>query len=425
MGAPRDLARSVPLLGHLPALRRDPLALYAALARREGPVARLRLGPRTLLLLSGAEVIGDVLMNDLDGFEKGAGNAALRPLVGEGLFLAEGEAWRHKRAALRPLFTREHVDALAPVIDDEVSRLLARLDAHAEAARAFDLHAEVRCATLAIASRGIVGTDLFARRPELGDALERMWTRARELMGLGGPWALVLPLPSNAAFRRDRAMVHAALAEAVATRRRAPDEAVALDLMSVLRGADDLRDEMMTFLLTGQECASIAVAWSASFLSHRSGLAAAFGREGTDARALARQVLREAMRLRPPAWMMARTPTRDRAVSGERVRAGTILLLCTYNLHRDPACFPDPERFDPSRFAPDAPRPPRFSYMPFGVGPRTCIGMGLAMAQAEALLAGIFARYRVDTGAPPPPDPGMTLRPQGGLFARVTRRVER
>ena len=96
-------------------LRRDPLAFYERLAREEGPVARFRLGPKRLVLVSSADAVAEVLMNDLDGWMKGAGNAPLEPLVGEGLFLAEGDTWRRKRKALRPLFTREHVQGLEPI----------------------------------------------------------------------------------------------------------------------------------------------------------------------------------------------------------------------------------------------------------------------------------------------------------------------
>lgn len=407
-------------------LRRDPLAFYEKLAREEGPVARFRLGPQRLVLVSSADAVGEVLMNDLDGWKKGAGNAPLEPLIGEGLFLAEGDTWHRKRKALRPLFTREHVQGLEPIAREETGRLLERLDVHASAGATFDLHAEIRRTTLAVASRGVVGTDLFAERPELGGALERMWQRASFFMNAGGPWSLDLPLPKNRAFRRDRAEVDAAIAEAVARRAGQPE---LVDLIGTLRDSAELRDEIMTFLLTGQECASIAVAWAAVALARapelRRAMVAAAEAEGPHA-PLVQRVVRESMRAYPPAWMMAREPRHEAgfSVAGEHVDAKTIVLLCVWNVHRDPAIWPDPDRFDPGRFAPDAPRRPKLSYLPFGLGPRTCIGMTLAGMLAELLVAEIHRRFDVVIDDPPiVPDPGMTLRPRGGVAARVARRA--
>lgn len=413
--------RALPLLGHALELRRGALSFYERLARSAGPVARLRLGPLTLSLVSGAREIGEVLLNDVDGWEKGIGNAALRPLVGQGLFLAEGDAWKRKRKALRPLFTREHTDEKSPIVREETFKMLERWKAFASSGQRFDLHAEVRRVTLAIASRAIVGTDLFATRPELGDALERMWGRLRFLLGSGGPWALRLPLAGNRRFHSDRALVDDALRAAIAAHRHGSGGAPPLDLMRVL-DAEDLHDEMMTFLLTGQECSSIAVAWSAVLLAKHASVQDGLLAGDDVAKPLVRQVVREAMRLFPPAWMMARTATREQNVGGVKIPAGTVVLLCTWNLHRDPTLWPDPLRFDPSRFAPDAPKPPRHAYLPFGVGPRTCIGMQLALMQSETLVLEMHRRYRIAIEDVPEPDPGMTLRPRGGVPVRVVER---
>jgi cytochrome P450 len=211
------------------------------------------------------------------------------------------------------------------------------------------------------------------------------------------------------------------------------------DLLSALLQELDgpaLRDELVTFLLAGHETTANALVWSFHLLGRHPAVAARLRDETADALggraptlddlprlAYARMVLEEAMRLYPPVWVVDRNTIAEDVIGGCRIRRGTLVMLSQWVTHRHPDFWPEPERFDPERFAPDAAKArPRFAYFPFAGGPRACIGSQFAMVEATMLLAGLIGRFALRPAGDGPVElsPGITLRPRHGVPMRVT-----
>jgi cytochrome P450 len=294
--------------------------------------------------------------------------------------------------------------------------------------------------------------DVLAEAGSLGAALTTVmrYSNARRgaLVRLPAGW----PTPRNRRFRAARARLDSTVYRIIAERRRSGEDrgdllSVLLRSHSVPQDADDggfmtdrqVRDEAMTLFLAGHETTANALSWTWYLLAQHPQVYARLraevdmvlaGRSPTlaDLEALpyTLRVLKESMRLYPPAYIMLRYTIAPITVGGHRVPRGALLVLSPYTLHRRPDCFPDPERFDPERFAPEAEaRLPRNAYLPFGAGPRSCIGNHFALMEAHLVLATLAQRVtfelvrgqRVDT------EPLITLRPRNGIQMIVRRRA--
>jgi cytochrome P450 len=423
------------------------LIALADAAQATGNVGRVQFGTRTIVVVNDAEAVGEVLLTRDDDFHKGpALSIYSRPLLGSGLLTSEGEFHRRQRRLLAPAFAHKRVVSYAPVMAGYADRAQQRW----RDGETLDLAEEMTRITL-----DIVGKTLFGRDDVEGEADE-----------LGGALTLAMrffidvirsPLRPPFAFvpfwrpdvKRALARLDATIYGLVAERRRTGEDAG--DLLSMLLHARDedtgepmpekqIRDEAMTLFLAGHETTANALAWTWYLLAKHPAI---YQRVQSEADAavpadrlpgyddLARmpytlQVLKEAMRLYPPAYALARQAVRDTVVAGHRVPRRAIALFSPYLLHRDPRAWPDPERFDPDRFAPDAEKGrPRYSYLPFGGGPRICIGAAFALMEGHLILATLARRVTftlADSVRAIAPEPLITLRPRGGVPAIVRRR---
>jgi cytochrome P450 len=267
-------------------------------------------------------------------------------------------------------------------------------------------------------------------------ALDRVVVRARS------PWIPppAVPTPGNLRLRRALRTIDAEVAAMVASR---PVASPGDDVLGILlrardsgSGLDDtaVRDEVVTLLVAGHETVASSLTWTLHLLAHHPQVqerladeVAALGDDpGTaDLPRLpwTRAVVDEALRLYPPAWVVTRRALADDVLSGYPVPAGSVVLVSPYTVQRDPAVWPDPERFDPTRFL--GTTPARGTYLPFGAGPRLCIGRDFALVESVLVLAVIARRFLVEPAPGPPPrvDALVTLRPRGGLPLRLRRHV--
>lgn len=429
--------RGEPLLGCLRWLWRDRLQFYASLARRQEPLVRFHVGPLRLHLVNAPQAIREVLLHDSDDWRKGFGNHVLRPLIGQGLFLAEGEVWGRRRKLVQPLFRQANIERIGALAGPVIEAMQRRWRGYAESGETFDAYRELRELTLQIISLGLIGLDLFAQ-PERRLLIERLWreTNAR----LDAPWLPFLPLPRTRRFSADLAELHAEIDRAIAAH---PSEQ-RQDLLGLLQSARDpagqpltaqeLRDEVITFLLAGHECTSIALTWCLHLLSRHPDVDAELHRELQQQTVPSsapqppspylRAVLHETIRLYPPAWIMGRQANRPLQLAGCPLAKDAIIIICPYALHRRPDLYSDPQSFQPQRFL-QGPKVDRFAYLPFGAGPRTCIGMGLALHLSQIILPALLLTFRFQGQASDvAAEPGLTLRPTGGLLGRVFRRSE-
>jgi cytochrome P450 len=431
--------RGLPILGVLPAVRRNPTAVFMDAARRFGDVAYLKIGPRRGYLITNPGDVRHVLQDNARNYHKSPLYDKLRMLLGNGLLTSEDEFWLRQRRIAQPAFHRQRIAALAGVMADAAGETAAEWHTIASGGRSVDVAEEMMRLTRTVVLRTLLGADLgpFAGR------VDEAWTLVNQHIGESF-WSLGftdrLPTSKYRRFRAARAVLHGAVDHVISQRRRTPSDNA--DLLSMLLSARDeetgetmtdeqLRVEVLTFLLAGQETTSLALTWTWYLLSQHAGAQRRLeqeldtvlnGRRPEYADLVhlpyTRMVIDEAMRLYPPAWGFSRQALADDDLGGFHLPRGWLAFVIPYVLHRLPAYWQDPEGFDPERFLPErsADRP-KFVYLPFGAGPRQCIGNQFALIEAHLILATLAQGYRLHLVPRHrvEPWPLITLRPRFGM----------
>jgi cytochrome P450 len=369
-------------------------------------------------------------------------------LFGNGLLTSDGEFWRRQRRLANPAFHRESITRYAEITIEEGQRLAERW----QSGETRDVHQDMMNVTLRIVLRSLFGVQLEERGRVIERALDVIM---RSASGLNAVLSY-LHIPTPLRHRYFRAIDE--LNEMVygliklgreRLNRGSPATAGAKDLLTLLLMARDddgnamtdqqLRDEVITLLLAGHETTALNLSWTWYLLSANreverrlhAELERIFAQRSPEPADLTRlmytdRVLREALRLYPPAWRVWRTPIEPFEVGKFIVPANVNVVLSQWLTHRDPRWFPEPERFDPDRWTEEfEARLPRFAYFPFGGGPRVCIGAGFAMMEAILLLATLANRFRLrlSPGQTIEPMPSITLRPKYGIRMELQARA--
>ncbi|MCP3143512.1 cytochrome P450 [Pyxidicoccus xibeiensis] len=439
--------RGEPLLGNLRALRKDPLTFLPAQVREYGDVVRMRVGPVSVTLLAHPDAIRHVLQDHARNYDKQTrGFAVIRELLGQGLLTSEGDFWLRQRRLAQPAFHRQRLAGFARTMVDATADLAAALEARIASGQPFDVAEDLTHLTLRIAGLTLFGTDVSNESRAVGEALGRVQTFANARLTQLIQLPRALPLPSHRRFERDAATLDRVVRTIIERRHR--EGAEHHDLLQMLMEARDedtgermsdtqLRDEVMTLLLAGHETTASALAWTVVLLSRhpevRRSLEAELARELAGRNptvedlprlALTRRVVDESLRLYPPAWIFSRNAIQDDVVCGFRIPRGSYVLLVPWVTHRHPRLWEAPEKFDPDRFLPEHERErPRFTFFPFGGGPRQCIGNQFAMMELVLVLATLLQRVRLDLapGHDLAPAPAITLRPRPGVWVTATQ----
>ena len=437
------LAGGRPLIGHLARMRRDPLGTLLETSRL-GDVARLDFGPRgDAYLVSHPDGVKRVLLDAYINYTKQTrGFDTLRVFLGQGLLTSEGSFWRKQRRIAQPAFHRAQVERFATLMVRAAEDLADRWEPRALRAETFDVAEEMMQVTLRIVGECLLSTDPSDESSSIGPQIEVLLKKF--ITRITAPIALPLawPLRRNREVRRAIRILQE-LVDDIVARRRADGPTPHGDLLDMLIAAQDeetgermspaqLRDEVLTLLVAGHETTAAALSWTWALLARHpqiderleaqlAGLGpAALTLADLERAPLARQVLQEALRLYPPAWIFARRAAVPDAICGISVPAGSLVIVSPYVTHRRPDLFPDPEAFDPARFeANDGPAAgvSKFAYFPFGGGPRICIGNGFAMMEAQLVLATLRRRFRLRLApeASIAPLPLLTLRLAHGV----------
>ena len=424
-------------------MSRDPLTFLSGLASRHGDVVRIPIGREVLHLLNHPDLIRDVLVTNQRNFKKGRGLERAKLLLGEGLLTSEGEAHLRQRRMMQPAFHRQRIAAYGDIMRDYAARRASRWRDRA----AFDLHAEMMALTMAIVGRTLFGADVEEEAPEVGEALAASFEAFNFSFFLPfGDLLERLPLPSTRRFKRGRARLDETIYRIIANRRRAATDTG--DLLSMLLLSRDeegdgaamsdvqLRDEVMTLFLAGHETTANALTWTWYLLARHPEVEQRLHAEvdalpedpsAADLGRLpyTRMVLSESMRLFPPAWIIGRRALGPFDAGGHAIPARSIVIVSPWVTQRDRRWFPDPERFDPDRWRPEAiAERPKFSYFPFGGGTRICIGEQFAWMEGILALATIARRWRLRlvAGHDVKVQPIITLRPKHGVMVEAERR---
>jgi cytochrome P450 len=411
-----------------------------------GDVARIDLGPRgEAYVVTHPDGIRRVLLDNQPNYSKRTpGFDSLRLFLGQGLLTSEGDFWRKHRRIAQPAFHHRNLQAFGTIMQQAGESLADRWEARAAKGESFDVARDMLQVTLSIVGRCLFSTDPDAQSSAIGRHLDVMLERF--IRRITSPMVLPLSWPT-AGNRRIRFAIdelHRIVDEIVAQRRIAPvSDDRPTDLLDMLMAAEDaetgtrmsdrqLRDEVLTLLLAGHETTAATLGWAWWLLACHPDIdlrlgeqLAALGDGPIDAEALGRvplvsRVVHEAMRLYPPAWIIARRAEASDRILDVTIPRDRLVIITPYATHRRPDLFRDPERFDPDRF--DGASGPsatfdRFAYFPFGGGPRICIGNGFALMEAQILLATLRRRFRLQVapGAVVEPMPLLTLRARRGI----------
>lgn len=445
----------LPIVGNLFEFRRDRLALQDK-AVHVGPIARLALVHVPVYVITCADLAHRVLADDAASYKKSAGLQYLMPLLGEGLLTAEGATHKRHRKLLAPAFAPKRLAAYGDVMVGETIKQLARW----RPGETIDLAVEMMELTLAIAGKTLFGADVRDDATQVAHGLElgmrAMVANITSPVQLGYRW----PLPRHLRMRRAVKLLDEVVYRVIADGRRLGTDRGDVLSMLLLAKDDDgptpddrpnapsaieptageglsdqqVRDEVMTLLLAGHETTANAMTWTWYELGRNPGVLAKLedevrtvvGDRPVTVDDLAAMpwnlaVIEEAMRLHPPAYMTGRETIEDVELGGHHLPARAFVAIYIRAIHRRADYFPTPLAFRPERMLPDAKKlRPRHHYIPFGAGPRVCIGSHFALLETQLLLATLVQRAKLQPLTTHVlPEPLVTLRPRGGLPVRV------
>lgn len=422
--------------GSFQASRRNVLEIIPEVATRQ-PIVSGRTGTRWHML-TDPEGIRHVLLDRLEDYPKSkVTKNLLRPAIGESLFIAEGAPWRWQRRTAAPAFSHRNVSALSPVMTAAAERSTERIAGAGR--RAVNMLDEMIETTFdVIADVTFSSGDAFDRA-EVHRAIDAYVAEAGrislfDIMGLPD-W---VPRPGRMTtppgIERTREIADKAIADRVT---RGPSALP--DLLDLLLSGEDpksgrrmsapeIRDNLLTFIVAGHETTALTLSWAFYLMAFDQDMQARAHREARDVLAgraatagdltklpLIRRIIDETLRLYPPAGVVSRTAQRDDRLCGTDIRTGDTVIIPIYALHRHHALWEDPDAFRPDRWTH---KPDRYAYLPFGDGPRICIGMSFALQEAVIILATLLSRFRFTPvkGRDPKPVMILTLRPEGGVW---------
>jgi unspecific monooxygenase len=431
--------------GRLMAMRQSPIDTWGQRAYEEDIVRGSFVG-RASFILNTPDAIRHVLVDNYENYARTpAGIRVLRPMLGEGLLIAEGKAWKHQRRTLAPAFTPRAVASLVPHMIAATDETIAKLGAAGNGP--VDLREAMQRMTLEIAGRTMFSFGMERHGAALRDFVMDYGARLARPHLLDLVLPLGWPTPQDFARARFRKRWTDFVGMLMAERRAAGKNEGApprdlFDLMGEARdpetGAaftdEQLGDQVATMILAGHETTATALFWSLYLLaldpSTQDELAVETRgvtvESALDVERLkfSRAVIDETMRLYPPAFLIARAAAGPDTIAGLPVKKGDVILIAPWLLHRHEKLWRDPGAFVPSRFMPPAAPPDRFAYLPFGVGARVCIGAHFALVEATLALARIIAAFRVELLDPEPVMPigVVTTQPDRSPMFRITRR---
>lgn len=459
--------------GHSAEVNQDRLGFIQRLAAAAPSLTQLRAPAATVLVANTPELYHELLVEKAKQFGKSyVLQFALRPIGGDGLFLSEGELWRRQRKTMAPLFQPAQLTRYV----DAMQAIAARTASAWRNGVTVQVAHEMTRLTMSVAGKTLFDADTFSEADELGHALtvaldwasfnapsllsvshamgrtlaERLAARSR---GPARHWLtraadrlrnpLFLPGRRGEELRAAIEVLDRRVARMIEDRKRAaapPD-----DLLSRLLGARDeagapmpdrqVRDEILTLFVAGHETTATALAWALYELAQNPAILAdayaevdALGHAPTAADLpqlpLTLRIFKEALRLYPPVYMFSRQLLAESAtLGGVSLRPPTLVFTVPYALHRRPDLYPNPERFDPSHFLPEREKTrPRLAWLPFGAGPRVCIGAQFALLEGHIVLATLLYHARLTPCETVVPEPSATFRPRGSMPMRVQLR---
>lgn len=437
--------KSRQLLPHLREMQRDPLRFLMKMQETFGDVVFFEAGKRRACWINHPEGIKRVLQDNSGNYTKDTIQYnTLSTITGRGLLTSDGPLWLRQRRLEQPAFSSQRLAALDQIVIPSVDRLLERWQTASKNNVLLDIDSEMMRLTLEVVGKALFSIDLSDSASRLAAAtltvLDDIVHRVRHPIGLPRSF----PTPRNLKFHAALSTLDAVIYDLIANRKE--NDHPGEDMLGILLRARDeetgqpvaekqTRDEVMTLLIAGHETVASALTWGWYLLAKnplvwermRAEIAQVLDQRAPKTGDLqdliyTGWVFDETLRLYPPAWLITRKTTQADEILGYRLDPETLIILSPYTIHRHPKFWEEPARFAPVRFSPDhETKRPRYAYIPFGGGPRLCIGNNFALIEARLILARITQHFRLllPESTEIKVDALVTLRPHGGLPMRV------
>jgi cytochrome P450 len=436
--------RNLPILGSLPSFRAKPIEFLSEAAKKYGDVPYFRLGSYHAYLVNHPDFVREILVTNQSNFTKSRALQRARILFGQGLLTSEGQFHLRQRRLVQPAFHRDRLAGYAAVMSDCAVRVRERW----QSASTLEISDEMMRLTLAVVGKTLFSADVESEATEIGQALTTVLKMFRMLMMPFSEYLEKLPLPSIRRFGKARDRLDQTIYGLIRERRNSGEDTG--DLLSMLLLAQDeeadgagmtdtqVRDEALTLFLAGHETTANALTWTWYLLSQNPECEARLHQEIDSLQGRVPQmadlpqlrytemVFAEVLRLYPPAWAIGRMSKEPFELGGVQIGAKSICILSPYVMQRDPRWFPEPARFDPERWTPEAREArPKFCYFPFGGGARVCIGERFAWMEGVLILATIAQKWklRLAEGQRVEPLPLITLRTKYGMKMVLVSRL--
>jgi cytochrome P450 len=429
--------KNPPIIGHLHAFRSNPLRFLIKAAREHGDLVYFKVASQNMYLVNHPDYVREILVTNQSNFIKSRGLQRAKVLLGEGLLTSEGQLHLRQRRLVQPAFHRERLAGYASAMSECAVRERERW----QAGSSMDVSVEMSRLTLSVVARTLFNADVESEASQIGEAMTATIQMFQLLVMPFSEYLVKLPLPSVRRFEKARALLNSTIYGLIRERRNSGRDTG--DLLSMLLFAQDeekdgagmtdkqVRDEALTLFLAGHETTANALSWTWYLLSqhpeverrlHQEIDTVLQGRapELADVPQLryAEMIFSEALRLYPPAWAIGRMVQASFELGGVEIPAKSICILSPYLVQHDARWFPEPEKFDPERWTPEAREArPKFAYYPFGGGARVCIGERFAWMEGVILMAAIAQKWRLRLvpGQRVEPLPLITLRIKNGL----------
>jgi cytochrome P450 len=426
-GAPSHNYRlpPTPAGGNLRELVRDPLRFFQSITSQYGDIVCYRPAPEPAYLLNHPNYIRHVLVDNNRNYSKATySNLIFKKVIGEGLITSESELWRKQRRMMQPTFHHTRIEQLDGMIVAAAQSMLAGWQSAFESNRPIDIAREMAALTLTVTTRSLFGVDLGDEVREVGEIINRA--------------ATYLEKPSHPRLVQS-AQEFGAVVEKIIQQRK-QDFKDGGDLLSsmilardektgAVMDSEQLRNQVMALTLAGYETTASTLTWTLYLLSQnpwaverlrsevREVLNGRLPRyEDLEHLPYIGMVLDESLRLFPTAWTLGRRATGEDEIDGYHIPANAVIAICIYTLHRHPRFWDQPDVFDPERFSPEnLKKRNRFAYIPFGAGPRQCIGNNFGLMEAALVLACILQCFELRLL------PGVDVRPQALFVLRPSR----
>ena len=417
---------------------RTPLDFSLKCAHQYGDIVSLSIGSIRNYLLNDPSLIEEVLSKQNQNFTKDISYRILKKTFGDGLLLSDGELWKRHRKLMQTAFNSDRIATYASGIIEETSQMLSTWREEI-----IDIHHEMSQLTVKVITQSMFGVDTTETTREIIKALDTImlqYVHQAEVFFLLPTW---LPTIGNWKAHRATKQLNEIVNNIIEQRRQFPKD----DLLSImLRVRDEkgdglsdreLQDEVMTLLLAGHDTTANALTWTLMLLAQNPEAEAKLVAEVQSVLQglptinelpklrYTEMVLKEAMRLYPPAWALGREVTRDCTIGDYRFTRGTTIYFSQWVMHRDKRFFNNPEQFLPERWQDNLEqRLPRCAYFPFGAGSRVCIGKVFSMMEATLTLAMVVQKFSFTLVQEHSIQllPSITLRPKHGVKMRLTRR---